>query len=154
MPSQKQQVTGYPFSRFLTREEYSNDTYPPFAVGQLYIFPAPYLLDILAAARTIPIHWLDDVFIGGQIPALLKMKLLHVAQRSHLWEVENRPCFANDFYIIHAAAAEQKRRIFYDPCMEKYRQSECPYRVCTYCSMKTKATQTARSSPIDGPFIE
>ena len=110
---------------FLTKDEYRNETYPPFAVGQLYIFPRASMSDVLSASKQIPIHWLDDVYIGGQIPELLKMTLVKIYERCNLWEVENLPCFGRYHYIIHATPADKKRDIFYHPCMQKYRQQAC-----------------------------
>ena len=62
----------------------SSDTYPPFAVGQLYVFPFNYLGKVLDASKKITLHWLDDVYIGGQVPHVLKMNLNHVIERAHL----------------------------------------------------------------------
>ena len=107
---------------FLTLAEYPNATYPPFAVGQLYVFPQTSLSAVLEAARHIPVHWLDDVYIGGQIPAYLKMTLMHVHERAHLWEVDSLKCYGDKYYIIHATPAERKREIYYDRCMERYRK--------------------------------
>lgn len=110
---------------FLTKAEYANDTYPPFAVGQLYVFPRSSLPAVLAASIQISIHWLDDVYIGGQIPEFLKLTLVKIYERCNLWEVENLPCFGRYNYIIHATPADKKREIFYHPCMQKYRQQTC-----------------------------
>jgi hypothetical protein len=109
---------------FLSRAEYANDTYPPFAVGQLYV-PQSSINAVLQAAKQITIHWLDDVFIGGQIPQFLKMTLIHIYERTNLWEVESLPCYANKYFIIHATPAQKKRLIYYESCMQSYRQETC-----------------------------
>ncbi|XP_055349259.1 beta-1,3-galactosyltransferase 5-like [Paramacrobiotus metropolitanus] len=127
---------------YLTVEEYPNDTYPPFPLGQLYVFPNDLLPSVLSASQRLSMHWLDDVFIGGQIPALLRIPHLHIATRAQLSEAKNLmknctnsgganavrfncDCVGRDWVIIHETPAAAKREIFYDPCMKIYRQYTC-----------------------------
>ncbi|XP_055349252.1 beta-1,3-galactosyltransferase 5-like [Paramacrobiotus metropolitanus] len=130
---------------YLTKEEFPNATYPPFPYGQLYIFPTDLLPRVLATARSgvLRMHWLDDVYIGGQIPELLHMSRLHIKARAQLYNAEklnctnppmpvehaqkfNCKCVGRDWVILHATSAVAKRRIFFDPCMAIYRQYNCP----------------------------
>jgi hypothetical protein len=110
---------------YLTLAEYPNATYPPFAVGQFYAFPQSCINAVLSAAKQMTMHWLDDVFIGGQIPERLKMSLIHISKRSHLGHIQKVPCYGQKYLIIHATPAVKKRQIYYEPCMESYRQKNC-----------------------------
>ncbi|OQV14797.1 putative Beta-1,3-galactosyltransferase brn [Hypsibius exemplaris] len=122
----KQPVKRLPEEKwFLTLAEFPNTTHPPFPVGQLYVFPQLSLRSVLSAAQNLTIHWLDDVFIGGQIPEFLKMTLIHVKERAQLYEVDRRNCFSRKVFIIHATSADRKRKIFYDSCMAVYRMESC-----------------------------
>ncbi|XP_055338451.1 N-acetyllactosaminide beta-1,3-N-acetylglucosaminyltransferase 4-like [Paramacrobiotus metropolitanus] len=129
---------------FVTLDEYPNTTYPPFAVGQLYVFPNRFLPAILDVSQRIRIHWLDDVYIAGQIPDALHLPLLHVKERAHLWEIDGLDCIGRDFYIIHATPANVKRKIFYDSCMQQYRQSSCPYAETTTTTTTLATLSTSR----------
>ncbi|OQV12048.1 putative Beta-1,3-galactosyltransferase 5 [Hypsibius exemplaris] len=110
---------------FVTKAEYPNSTYPPFPNGQLYIFPQTAVPSVLSASNRLTIHWLDDVFIGGQIPKLLNMSLVHIKEHAHFWDVYSKPCLGRKYFIIHATSASRKRTIFYEPCMETYRKESC-----------------------------
>ncbi|OQV13572.1 hypothetical protein BV898_12209 [Hypsibius exemplaris] len=138
---------------FLTIAEYGNKTYPPFAVGQLYVFPKASINSVLSASKLLRIHWLDDVYIGGQIPELLRLSLIHVWERAHLWEIDSQHCFAKKYFIIHATPAERKREIFYDPCMETYRKETCQAHLGAQAFLFTEAPLTVPNKKVQIPTL-
>ncbi|XP_055339030.1 beta-1,3-galactosyltransferase 5-like [Paramacrobiotus metropolitanus] len=104
---------------FLTKSEYPADTYPPYMMGYLYIFPADRIPDLLQAATRLPVHWIDDVFIAGQLPEMLQLNLLNVAEYSFSYkEVRSERCAGRNFFIIHGTDAEGKRNLFYHNCVK------------------------------------
>ncbi|OQV17366.1 putative Lactosylceramide 1,3-N-acetyl-beta-D-glucosaminyltransferase A [Hypsibius exemplaris] len=108
----------------LTLQEYPDATYPPFAEGHLYIFPRSSITSVLQASKRLHMHWIDDVFIGGQIPKFLNMSLIHIPEWAQIFDInpKSRDCSGSKYLIIHDVSAVVKRKIYYHPCMRLYRQ--------------------------------
>ncbi|KAH8039772.1 hypothetical protein HPB51_008704 [Rhipicephalus microplus] len=47
---------------FVTKEEYANDTYPPFCYGAAYLMKASVLVLLGEATGSVPFFWVDDVY--------------------------------------------------------------------------------------------
>ena len=57
---------------FVTQEEYSGKSYPPYCAGWAYVTTTPTIESILSASYNVDPLWIDDLHVTGLIPASMK----------------------------------------------------------------------------------
>ena len=69
------------YYRGLSKEEYQNDTFPPYCVGMGYILSSDVLQNMMSILPTQPLFKLEDVYVGL---ILEKLKFVPVDRRQYL----------------------------------------------------------------------
>ncbi|XP_037514827.1 beta-1,3-galactosyltransferase 5-like [Rhipicephalus sanguineus] len=69
---------------FVTKEEYANETYPPFCSGAAYLMKASVLSLLGEATSRVPFFWVDDVYSTGLLRMAQNVTLVNI---THMYNI-------------------------------------------------------------------
>ncbi|XP_073980728.1 beta-1,3-galactosyltransferase 5 [Rhodnius prolixus] len=65
---------------YVTSEEYSDNTYPSFLSGWMYVVSVQLALKLVNSAHMVPYFWIDDLFITGILANQLNAKFIDLSE--------------------------------------------------------------------------
>lgn len=75
---------------YVTREEYPNDTYPPYCLGRAVVLTTDVAAAMFRASFHVRYFWIDDVYVTGILARVVGVK--HV-RFNHVYATENGKFF-------------------------------------------------------------
>lgn len=64
---------------YVTKEEYSEDTYPPFLSGWMYVLQISAAKKLLSHVRDFKYFWIDDLFVTGLLSQKANVTMLDIS---------------------------------------------------------------------------
>ncbi|KAH7958502.1 hypothetical protein HPB49_002091 [Dermacentor silvarum] len=86
---------------FVTREEYANDTYPPYCCGAAYLMRASVLALLAEAIRSVPFFWVDDVYATGLLTKAANVTLVDIRPSYVIFTSKNTTAVSNSTLFLH-----------------------------------------------------
>lgn len=65
---------------YVTKEEYSDDTYPPFLSGWLYVIQKSTAKELLRYVQEFRYFWIDDLFVTGILAKQANITMLDISE--------------------------------------------------------------------------
>ncbi|XP_037281041.2 beta-1,3-galactosyltransferase 5 [Rhipicephalus microplus] len=86
---------------FVTKEEYANDTYPPFCYGAAYLMKASVLVLLGEATGSVPFFWVDDVYSTGLLRNVTNVSLVNITRMYHVIPPAETTAIAEKTLFLH-----------------------------------------------------
>ncbi|XP_054918056.1 beta-1,3-galactosyltransferase 5-like [Dermacentor andersoni] len=89
------------FKWFVTKEEYANDTYPPYCCGAAYLMRASVLALLVEATSSVPFFWVDDVYATGLLTRAANVSLVDIRKKYVIFTSKNTTAVSNSTLFLH-----------------------------------------------------
>ncbi|KAH7957610.1 hypothetical protein HPB52_020779 [Rhipicephalus sanguineus] len=86
---------------FVSKEEYANDTYPPYCCGAAYLMKASVLALLGEATGSVPFFWVDDVYSTGLLTNATNVTLVNIRRMCNISPPAETTAVKNKTLFFH-----------------------------------------------------